>query len=115
MQEFIDRYNGRPRRKKPTHESEEDGVNPLCESNKPDCLGPQSEFCCRACRKLRDQNAEPTTQDEDEEPEAYNLDASAETATLRSACCVPPGSPLQAHGCPSGVIPPAQYPGVAEE
>jgi len=104
VQEHIDRYNGRARRKPKTED------NPLCPSNKPDCLGSSSEFCCRSCRKLRipppEFDDDPADQpDHDSAPEA----PCPEPEEGSSAPCT-----LSAERC-AGVIPPAQYPGIVDE
>ncbi len=54
-EKFLLRYYGptkRPRRKSRNSPDDPD-FNPLCESNQPRCLGPDSEFCCRKCKRVR--------------------------------------------------------------
>lgn len=63
-EKFLLRYYGptkRARRKSRNSAGSEPGAlspepedfNPLCESNQPRCLGPDSEFCCRKCKRVR--------------------------------------------------------------
>ena len=62
---FLLRYHGPGKKPAPVD-------NPLCPSGKPACLGPDSEFCCRACHATRKERAAA-------EPSAgsLSLDASA--------------------------------------
>src|ERR1700691_3600219 len=118
-QKFLDRYYGRPRkksRKSAAHGSEPGALspepedfNPLCESNKPTCLGPDSEFCCKNChriRKARLASAPPDDWDQEFAP----------ADELPAAGCGPQaaGSAPQAAGS-SGVIPETQYQGSPTE
>ena len=87
---YIQKAQGRPRKK-----SAPPIDNPLCPSGNPTCLGPASEFACRACRRLR--NGHP------------------ESAPAGEGSRVPDSDPDPVPGsrCPdpgSGVIPDSQYP-----
>jgi len=86
-----------PRRKSrksaPSPESED--FNPLCPSGKPDCLGPDSEFCCPKCHRIRKARLAAAPPEEDDEDFA--------TASKHPE----PGSEVAEPG--SGVIPETQY------
>jgi hypothetical protein len=80
--------------------------NPLCKSGKPTCLGPDSEFSCRACRRLRN----PVPPD-DYEPAPDPFDCHPESAPADEG---PRGSESAAPDS-GGVIPETRYPGSVAE
>ncbi len=107
VQEHLDKMNGR-RRKKATQKSEEEAENPLCESNNPTCLGPQSEFCCQSCRKLRT----PVSEDPDPDHSFQSTDEGPAPCNSQPVTCN-----LQPVTCDlsPGVIPETQYPRSSNE
>jgi hypothetical protein len=94
LQDSIRKYHGRPRKKSAPID------NPLCPSGNPTCLGSDSEFACRACRRLR--NPVPPDLD-DGHPES----APAEGNPCTSGAA--PSSQPPAPSCSSGVIPDSRY------
>jgi hypothetical protein len=108
-QKFLDRYYGRTRKRSAKKSGEDPDFNPLCKSGKPTCLGPDSEFCCKNClriRKARLASAPPDDWDQEFAP----------ADELPAAGCGPQaaGSAPQAAGS-SGVIPETQYQGSPTE
>jgi hypothetical protein len=72
---YIQKAQGHPRKKSAPID------NPLCPSGNPTCLGPASEFACRACRRLRN----PVPPDSDDcHPESA---PAGEGPRVSESCC----------------------------
>jgi hypothetical protein len=72
---YIQKAQGHPRKKSALID------NPLCPSGNPTCLGPASEFACRACRRLRN----PVPPDSDDcHPESA---PAGEGPRVSESCC----------------------------
>ncbi|MGB6902243.1 MAG: hypothetical protein WBD98_05430, partial [Acidobacteriaceae bacterium] len=88
LQSHIRRFEVRPRKRSvPTID------NPLCPSGNSTCLGPASEFACRACRRLRN----PAPRD----PDTALTDPTNDPDPVPDSRCPDPGP---------GVIPDSRYP-----